>query len=628
MLAGAFEPTAAGRELSVSRGRAEGLTVPSEETCLLEGRIYNLRELAQQLGIDADGPGVDGAGSAPEAVLPAAWRRWGEGMLERLRGDFALLLWNPSSGRGLLARDQLGSGSIYLHGAGRRLVFGSEVSQVLALLASRPGPDEVALAHWLACSGAPAGRTLYAGVRRLGEGRLIRFNDGGWEEDRYWAPRYRPDTEADREAAIAGLRQRLDAAVQRRSRGATMGLMLSGGIDSCAIAGVAAEHSSDPASRPRAYSAVFPRYPRADESSLIDDVVASLGLDSVRIAVEAGSPLAGSLEYLREYELPPSSPNLFFWLPLLRRAAADGMTALMDGEGGDEVMATGYYLLADRIRRGRVVDAVRLARRFPGAGKSPPWRSILSVLRDYGLRGAFRAGRPRGLRSAPAWLAPSMRAGLLESEDPWGWTRAPGPRWWAQLVRALTSASGSVLGRDQIRHRAALAGLEASHPLLDLDLVEFVLGLDPTLAFDRSRARPLLREAVRGLIPDSVRLRPYKSNFDVVFHRGLLETDAAVLERLLGDGAEIRGYLDPEALRRELLGPPGSAAGDQARAIYLWRLATAECWLRSQADPDAAQNALGAAAPARLAISAHPAAARRAPLRAGADPHLHDEAHL
>ena len=565
---------------------------------MLEGQIYNARELGQQLGLDD-------AGAGAEAVLLAAWRRWGEAMLERLRGDFALLLWDPSSQSGLLARDQLGSGSVYFHFGGGRLVFGSEVSRVLALLPTRPAPDEAALAHWLAASGPPEDRTLYAGVRRLHQGGLIRLREGGWEEGRYWVPRYEPNTESDPEAAVAGLRERLQTAVGRQMSGGRVGVLLSGGLDSSAVAGVAAELSGEQGAGPPTYSAVFPLHPRADESGLIGSLVTSLGLDSVRIAVEGGSPLAGTLEYLQEFQLPPSSPNLFFWLPLLRRAAADGVTALMDGEGGDQALGTAHYLLADRVRSGRLLDALRLARSFPGAGDKPPWRTVLSVLRDYGLRGALLAGRPREFRPPPTWLTPPMQAAYLDSEDPWAWARAQGPRWWAHLAWSLMNSKGYVLGLDQVRHRSALAGLEGRHPLLDLDLVEYVLSLDPALAFDRYLSRPLLREAVQGLIPDAVRLRPWKSNFDAVFHQGLLETDRAALERLLGDsGAEIRAYVDPAAVRRELLGAPGSgfASGQQAWAIYAWRLATAECWLRAQRDPEAPRRALDGSQPARFAI--------------------------
>jgi len=606
-----FAGVYAGRSLSLARGSADGLAVPSSPTCVLEGQIYNARELGRQLELDA-------AGAGAEAVMLAAWRRWGEAMLERLRGDFALLVWDPSSQSGLLARDQLGSGSVYFHFGGGRLVFGSEVSRVLALLPTRPAPDEAGLAHWLAASGPPEGRTLYAGVRRLRDGGLIRFGEGRWEEGRYWVPHYEPDSESDPEAAVAGLRERLETAVRRRMSGGRVGVMLSGGIDSSAVVGVAAELSGGQAAGPPTYSAVFPLHPRADESRLIASLVTSLSLDSVRIAVEGGSPLGGTLEYLQEFQLPPSSPNLFFWLPLLRRAAADGVTALMDGEGGDQALGTAHYLLADRVRSGRLLDALRLTRSFPGAGDKPPWRTVLSVLRDWGLKGAFLTGRPREFRPAPPWLKPSMRAAYLDSEDPWAWAHASGPRWWAHLLRSLTSSKGSVLGRDQIRHRSALAGLEARHPLLDVDLVEYVLSLDPTLAFDRYHSRPLLREAVRGLIPDSVRLRPWKSNFDTVFHDGLLETDRAALERLLGDSrAKIRAYVDPAAVRRELLDDPGSgfAAGRQAWGVYAWRLATAECWLRAQGDPEAPRRALAGSQPARFTIRSGPAAIQPRPAR-------------
>ena len=125
-----------------------------------------------------------------------------------------------------------------------------------------------------------------------------------------------------------------------------------------------------------------------------------------------------------------------------------------------------------------------------------------------------------------------------------------------------------------------MAGLEARHPLLDLDLVELALGLPPELAFDRRFNRPLLRQAMEGLVPDEVRLRPYKSRFDPVLVAAI-EKDRRAIERLLlAPTAELRAFVDADDLHEVLERTPSDAAGERERAMKLWTFAMLECWLR------------------------------------------------
>ena len=112
-----------------------------------------------------------GAG-ADEELLGAGYRRWGRGLLERLRGDFALILWDPARGEGLIARDQLGVRPLFLHEFAGGLHFASEIRDLLALLPSRPAPDPAGVSHWIALSTRPGNETLYAGISRLGPGEV------------------------------------------------------------------------------------------------------------------------------------------------------------------------------------------------------------------------------------------------------------------------------------------------------------------------------------------------------------------------------------------------------------------------------------------------------------------------
>jgi hypothetical protein len=197
--------------------------------------------------------------------------------------------------------------------------------------------------------------------------------------------------------------------------------------------------------------------------------------------------------------------------------------------------------------------------------------------------------RLRGLeRYAPPFVTPSLSRAWLETEDSaFAWKQLPGPLWWAFLVDSVTRGIGPPLVFEQSRRRAALAGLESRHPLVDVDVIELVLQFAPELALDSRLSRPLLREAVAGLLPDEVRLRPAKSSFDELFHAALAGPDLPAARRLLrARDAELRAYVDLAAADRVLLAcePPAGQPYRQQWALRLWRLLTAECWLRSQSD--------------------------------------------
>lgn len=550
--------------------------------CAIQGSLYEPRAIARELGLPA--------ASDDASLILGAYRRLGVGMLQRLRGDFALAVWDETTGKGVLACDQLGSSTLFLHAAGRELLFASELRELLRLLDRRPAPDTVAMVHWLALGGPPRGRTFYEGVEQLPLGHYVELDGTSWRLARYWQPRYRPPQPVGRDDAAMLVRAALERAVVRRSAaGETTGVMLSGGIDSAAVAGIAAAGANRPVG---AYSAVFPRHPEIDESRLIDLLGEYLGLASFALPVLGGSVLSGALEYIREWEVPATSPNLFFWSKLLRRAADDGVTVMLDGEGGDTLFWLSPYLLADRLTKGRLWSTVSLARRFPSDAGRVQATVLMRLIRDWGLKGAMpyrlhrRRQRLRGETAlAPSWFTPDSAKLRFDTDPELDWKRLDGPRWWASLLDAVTGLS-STLVHDAARRRNASAGLGAGHPLLDVDLIELMLSLPPEQSFDSSLSRPLLREAVKGLVPEEVRLRPSKSSFDTLFHELLAERElAGVRSLLLADDAEVNAFVDRDRVRSELFadGPPSTPGALQAWALQVWRLSTAEMWLRHQA---------------------------------------------
>jgi asparagine synthase (glutamine-hydrolysing) len=579
----------------------------SAPLCLLDGFLDNAEDIAETLGLAPN--------TAPEVLLGLGWRRWGGGLLSRMRGEFALLLWDREQGEGLLARDQLGVRSLFLHGTGGRLSFATEIRHLLALLPQRPAPDPVSLVHWITMGHRPGPETLYAGVRRLGPGSMLRLQLGGITEEAYWAPHFVEPLTESTDQLVARTRAAMDLAVRRKiAREGITGVLMSGGLDSASVAAVAASVAPRQVS---ACSAVFPEHPAVDESALIDELRRSLHLGGVTAAAGAGGLLSSALESLEAWGLPLLSWGDFWALPLLRAAAAEGVTVTIGGDGGDELFGARAHLLADRLRGGHPLQALRLARELPGAGDHPGRRDVARMFADFGLLGALPyrlhelARRSAGRREEPDWLQPGAMRDLRASEDPLAWKRMGGPRWWAEIAHGVTHGIEQIGVFEHQRRRAASAGLEARHPLFDLDLLELCLRHPPLTSFDRYRSRPTLRAAMSGLLPDSVRMRPQKALFDSVLVDCLTGRDGELVQGLLcGAGAELGAYVDRDGLERALFGTASDAPRYSFRWMWqLWRLTTAECWLRAEANRGDELEALALqASPARVVLRSVPSA--------------------
>jgi asparagine synthase (glutamine-hydrolysing) len=533
--------------------------------CLIDGSVEGLDALAAELGVDGD----------EQTVLALAYERLGAATLDRIRGAFAVVLWDRQTRTGIVARDQLGGRPVHWRAEADGHILGSEIRDLLAAGDAGGAPDRLAVARWLARRPAADERTLFDGVSRLGAGRLIRLEDGRAEVRRWWEPRYGEPQAVGRPEAALQVRSAMAGAVERALAGGERpGIMLSGGLDSACVAGLA-RHSG---SRPSAYSQVFPSHPRIDESGAIEVLEGALGIAVHKLSFAGGSALKAAADYSRAWALPPSSPNWFVWEPLYELARTEGVDVLLDGEGGDELFGCSPPLLADLLRAGRIGELVSQARRIPGMGQDPPPRRVTRAIAEYGGRAALPPALHRGLRRlrrrgrpAMPWLSAEARALLDDGEERDAWKTLPGPRWWASLAFSLVDAPDRMAVHDEAG-RAGGGAFDVAHPWRDLTLVELMLSLPPQLSFDPELDRPLAREAVRGLIPDSVRLSGEKPIFNELLDDALAGPDAETLAGALRDpGEAVAWALRPEGIH-DVTGP--------ARSLVMWRIATAALWGR------------------------------------------------
>jgi asparagine synthase (glutamine-hydrolysing) len=498
--------------------------------------------------------------------------------LESSGGRSVSVGWDAQRGEGFLAVDPLGAASLFLHDDGARLTFASEVADMLRLLSRRPPPNERALVRWLADGSTERADTFYEGIRRLPGGHVVRLSKEGWRTECYWAPRYEGVSAGGAADNALRLREAVTDAVDRTLAGtARPGVLLSGGLDSTTVAAIARRHGPL-----RSYSAVFPEHAEADESSTIGTIAEVLDLESEQIPWGRASVLEASEQYLRAWKLPPGSPMLAVHQPVLQEVQRNGIDALLDGQGGDELFGESPYVISDRLRGGRIATARRLAR------IAAPGRPVGRTLLELGVKGslprtAHRAVRRiRPQRYAPHWLQPEAARRYAHEVDEWPWKRLDGPRWWAFLADALTAGRERAGIHDYLRHKTALAGADGRHPLLqNLDLIRTVLAIPPELAFDPELDRPLLRLSMAGIVPDIVRLKTEKPHFTRLFVDAVGGRDHAAIAALLEGRAEIYAYVRRPAIER-LLRATTQERRAQTWAWTLWRLATCEKWLHLQ----------------------------------------------
>ena len=497
-------------------------------------------------------------------------------------GPFAAVRWDPERGEGFLAVDPLGAASLFVYDDGSRLTFASELADLLHLLHRRPSPNHHALVRWLADGTTERGETFFDGVRRLPGGYAVRLDERGWRSERYWSPHYVGVTDGQRVEHETRLAEGVAAAVERAAADSTRrGVLLSGGLDSTTVAALAVRQGPL-----RSYSAVFPDHPEIDEAEQIELVTERLRLDAIRMPTRDVTILASSEEYLRRWEVPPSSPMLGMHRPLLERIADDDIDTLLDGQGGDELFGESRFLVSDRVRTGRVRSAADLA--LLASPHEPVWRTLVELGLKANLPTATHraARRLRPLQYAPHWLQSQAARLYAQEQDGWSWKQLDGPRWWAFLADQLTAHRERWGVHDYLRHKSALAGARGRHPFLqDLDLIRLVLSLPPELAFDATLDRPLLRRSMAGLVPDEIRLAERKPVFTRIFVDAMRGADYENVVSILQPKAEIFAFVRPEAVERLFL------ATDQERlaptwAWTLWRLAVCETWLQRQRSND------------------------------------------
>jgi asparagine synthase (glutamine-hydrolysing) len=467
------------------------------------------------------------------ALCLQAWRRWGDGFVERLAGDFAFALWDEARRRLLLVRDQLGIRSLFYARIGTAWV----ASDSIDWLAARPGLDkrldETWIGDFLATSHSlDPWRTVYAAVKRLPPGHCVALTRDGDKLRRYWRLTVaEPLFLRDRGAYGEQLRALTKAAIGDRAPAGRLGISMSGGLDSTTLAALSVEALGD-AGRVTARCAYFETLMADDEPHFARLTAQALGIELVFDAADEAYDPQWRERGIRTSEPTPAIVNAHREHAIARSLAAETSVWLY-GEGPDNALVfEREAYLRWLMRTGRW-----------GRAASALWRYVGLKLGERGSQQQRSAAPTPGASELPAWLRPDFveRTGLRERLQAFLSPPRHDHPWHPRALGSFgTPVWQSLLGNLEA-DRAY--GLEWRHPYLDLRVLQFLLSVPPV---PWARRKLVLREAMRGRLPVEVLERRKTPLAAIALHQALSGVDLPPL----ASSAALEQWLDPQRLPR------------------------------------------------------------------------------
>jgi asparagine synthase (glutamine-hydrolysing) len=570
---------------------AAGHQPMANETCSLHivfnGEIYNHADFRKDL--EARGH-LYRTHCDTETILHL-YEEDGERAVEKLRGMFAFAIWDSSKRELFIARDRLGVKPLYyaLMDDGS-LFFASEIKAILETGAVKPEINFRALPDYLANHAASGEETLFRNIKRLLPGHILRWQDGSVAIRRYWDITYRHSEEARSEAGLieewtdlfkTSVRLRLMADVP-------LGMFLSGGIDSSAIAAVMSGMVNEPI---KTFSVAFNER-EANELEYARIVSRAFKTDHHEVVVSPDQFFDALPQLIWHEDEPiahPSSVALYF----VSRLAAQHVKVVLTGEGSDELLAgyeryrktvynlawgAKYHRTTSENLRSTVRAAIKALPRGSGV-RHKLERTFLFVSPD--IESIYFDNFSVFSRSRQRTLLTSETLDRAHELDPYRAVTELLERTDADTllnkllyVDAKTYLHELLMKQDQM---SMAASIESRVPFLDHKLVEFTSALPEKMKLSGWTTKYILRESMKGLLPDKILHRP-KMGFPVPvgsWFRGAYSTvideyvkSERALSRGIFDGGEVCRYVDEHQ------------AGLANHSERLWSLVNLEMWQR------------------------------------------------
>jgi asparagine synthase (glutamine-hydrolysing) len=516
---------------------------------------------------------------------------WGQECLSRFNGMFAFLIWDAKENELFGARDRFGEKPFYYAGSAGQVLFASEIKALFPMLGQVPAfRPEIARAYLQQGIADFSSQTFYQGIFSLPAAHQLCVRAGRIQVSRYWQLE---ESESFDDDPIEAFRWLLFDSIRLRTRSdVPIGTCLSGGLDSgsivCGLAQMLGEANGQ--FTRKTFTAAYPDYDESKLAALVNEHSRSCG----HATVPEPRSLAQLEQLLWFHDEPFHSFAAFAGFEVMRLARQHGVVVLLNGQGADELLG-GYppflrYYLFCLLRRGhtiRALAAARGAQRLSGQGAI---RSLLQALK-VGLQEvlsdtALMCARSRFLQRRHAFRRCCFQPDFLAGADRHQVERPSSPisnPFKRQLHLSLFGSHLPLYLRVEDRNSMAHS-IESRQPFLDHRLAERVFTF-PTEPFMRhGENKHLLREAMRGILPQAVRSRPEKDGFPVPQMRWMRKDLRDEIRELLNSSEmRSRGIFDMAALQcRFEEFTQAHAKGDAPPSDFWLRVIFFELWLRAR----------------------------------------------
>ena len=507
-------------------------------TILLDGRIDNRKELFKLLNISPK----KGKNISDASLILHAYQRWSTRCVEYFVGDFALAIIDEAKKEFFCARDHLGDRTLFYTSQTSETIIASEPWAIAGAFNKAPVINEKAVAHHIAFRAPENGGSFFEGILELLPAHAMTINASGEKKWCYWKPeltkkiRYKSDEEYAQHF-LSLLRE----SVRVRMRSTTsVGVFMSGGIDSTAIACLAAPMLAP--KKLKTISFVYDELKDSDERDYIAEIEKKCAIRSIKIPSDDAWAFRDEDQEPLTLNLP--SQSLFRSLNQQGYASAEknGIRVMLSGEAGDHLFRGGIYVLVDLLSEGKIRQTL----------------DELTYSRRIGVRSFLRQGF---LQCAARWLLNKLPYGKYIRR------RQKAPEWLSEFSHEYTqkkSKPDSYINRhasaldiatsrrhSQEHYYSSRHSVELRYPFRDRRLIEFVLALPAYQLYSQGLHKYILRTAMQDILPDLVRLNPKKIGLTSLLERGFEREKTLFQQYAQGENAIWHKYINVGWINRK-----------------------------------------------------------------------------
>jgi asparagine synthase (glutamine-hydrolysing) len=549
---------------------------------VFNGEIYNFKTLRASL----EGQGHHFYTDTDTEVIVHLYEQYGESCVDRMRGMFAFAVWDERRKSLLIARDRLGIKPLFYTVTDGRFAFGSELKVVLQL------PEVERKLNWGSVNSlfsgmtTPSEESIIEGVHKLKPGHILTASARhGIRIRQYWDVEFDPDYTKTEQHFIERLRDLLEESVRLRLiADVPLGAFLSGGIDSSAVVATMARISSGPV---KTFSIGFPDKDY-NELNYARQVARKFGTDHHELIVDPN--VLSFIDDLPWFLDEPFGDSSAIPTYMVSKLAADSVTVVLSGDGGDELFAGYDKYVKERAERKleQIPAPLRQMAGFAGRLMREGMKGR-NFLRHLALTGAdryfdtnilFREMEKKSLFTADAYEH-------IHKEDPrssWRNFLQNGRLHWLSTFQYMDIKN--YLPNDiltKVDRMSMAHSIEARVPLLDHKFVEFIATIPPEFKLRGKTTKYIFKKAMEGILPDEILYRP-KRGFAIPLGRWFRgQLSLYVRDLLLSRKSLDRGLFRKSYIERLI------KLNDRGRPLdlQLWTLITFELWCRRFIDESA-----------------------------------------